>query len=185
MFLEKSNFFVKLPEKIEIFRKFSQRNRLFWWNCLKNRIFFTRIHDPPVFKPEWRRCLSPSGNRTHRLIFNLSFPQNTLWKKLSLWFDASSHHMETGPGPPTDYSLEKPSYLMQRSWISWCPALGFEWRFRNFEFTITIRPYQGTSLGPTITVRSLQEMIKPIFSPTNHATRMHYQSQKRIHIYVQ
>jgi len=39
--LEKSKFFVKLPEKNEIFRKFSLKNRFFClWNCPKESKFF-------------------------------------------------------------------------------------------------------------------------------------------------
>jgi len=39
-------FFVKLPEKIEIFRKFAWIN----WK------FFHPDPWPPDFKPDWRRC---------------------------------------------------------------------------------------------------------------------------------
>ena len=61
--------------------------------------------------------VSPSGNRTWA-SHGLSFGKH-------LWFDAFSHPLENGPEPPTDYSLDNPSDLTQRSWISWCPALGF------------------------------------------------------------
>ena len=50
--LEKPGFIVKLPEKIEIFRIFALKNRFF---CEIYRIVFTRIHDPPDFKSDWRR----------------------------------------------------------------------------------------------------------------------------------
>jgi len=42
----KIEFFVKLPEKATFFGNLPGK-----WN------FFTRIHDPPDFKPDWRRCL--------------------------------------------------------------------------------------------------------------------------------
>jgi len=48
--LRKSKFFktlVKLPEKIEISLKCAR----------KIEIFLTRIHDPPDFKPDCRRCM--------------------------------------------------------------------------------------------------------------------------------
>jgi len=55
---EKSNFlFVKLPEKIEIF--------------LENRNFLTRAHDPPDFKPDWRRWTAWGTPGT--------VPQNLKW----------------------------------------------------------------------------------------------------------
>jgi len=43
--MDKLKFVVKLPEKIDIFRKF------FW----RNQNVLTRIHDSPDFKPDWRR----------------------------------------------------------------------------------------------------------------------------------
>ena len=61
--------FVKLPEKVEIFRKFVLKKSIFClWNCLKESKFFgnflrkSKSFDPgprpPDFKPYWRRCYS-------------------------------------------------------------------------------------------------------------------------------
>ena len=68
----KSKLFVKLPKKIEIFRKFTLKNRIFFFKlpekieiCPENRVFvceidwknrnfLTRIHDTPDFKSDWR-----------------------------------------------------------------------------------------------------------------------------------
>ena len=44
-FIRKIYFFVKLPEEIEIFRKFAWKN----WK------FFDPDPRPPDFKPDWRR----------------------------------------------------------------------------------------------------------------------------------
>jgi len=42
-----------LPGKVKIFREFASKNR----NFPEIKIdFFTRIHDLPHFKPDWRRC---------------------------------------------------------------------------------------------------------------------------------
>ena len=53
--LEIKFFFVKLPEKIEIFWKFAWKNRFFREIaqnfseiCLEKSIFFTWIHDPQI-----------------------------------------------------------------------------------------------------------------------------------------
>ena len=68
--LGKLKFLKILPGKIEIYLKCAWKNRNFLRNCLRkieiSRIFswkieilLTRIHDPPDFKPDWRRC--PTG----------------------------------------------------------------------------------------------------------------------------
>ena len=54
---KKSKFFVKFPWKIDIlFVKLPEKIEIF-----RNQNFFTRIHDPPDFKPDWRRWLQRSN----------------------------------------------------------------------------------------------------------------------------
>jgi len=56
--LKNRTFLWNYMKKIEIFQKFAPKNWFFLWNCLKNQNCFTRIHDLPDFKPDWRRCNS-------------------------------------------------------------------------------------------------------------------------------
>ena len=72
------NLLVKLPEKIEIFRKFA-------W---KNQHFFTLIHDPSDFKPDWRRCyrLLEFILDRHNYAFSLSRLYKPIWQSLFFFF---------------------------------------------------------------------------------------------------
>ena len=89
---KKSKSFENLPEKIEIFQKISWKYRNLSWNCLKKSkfignlprkidILLTRIHDPPDFKPDWRRwALQPISyvpQTTHTVKLLYIAPQGT------------------------------------------------------------------------------------------------------------
>ena len=59
-------------KKIEIFLKFALKNRFIVCEIAwKNKIEFfdpdprPPNHDPPNFKPDWRRCVKPFYNKTH------------------------------------------------------------------------------------------------------------------------
>jgi len=49
---EKSTFFRNLPRKIEISFKLMKKSKFFENLPEKIEIFWTRIHDPPDFKPD-------------------------------------------------------------------------------------------------------------------------------------
>ena len=70
-----------------------------------------------IYRSEWPLSVS--------FVYKSAQRQCGLFFGKPLWFDTSFHPLATGPEPPTDYSLENPSDLTQRLWISWCPVLGF------------------------------------------------------------
>jgi len=79
------------------------------------------------------------SSRTHTLTrLSLSLPTLPLNYTRHNSYSASSDPLGAGPKPPMDNSLDNASDLTQHSWISWCRALGFEWRFRSSEITIVL-----------------------------------------------
>jgi len=72
---------------------------------------------------------------------------------LNCSYTASSDTVAIGPESSLDYTLDKPSSLMQRSWISYCVRLAFDWHFPSAEIMS-----RGTAVG--IPARSMLESKK-------------------------